>query len=139
VTASTVGLSANVLNQQEWMMGRYSISGVCIPIGGYDTDHIEFGDDLVGACSLIERATGVEHVDWSLATAFEMEKGENDEFWGHYITGFRESGKKYPPAFKARISVEAEQLQGDELEKFWEDRKARLNTDCADSAGAEDD
>ena len=104
----------------------------------------DIADNYVGAVSL-SREAGAESIRYGTMSAFESLHRENrcnsenldfqneeekkeyeEDFkknlqrWNKYVVDYREKSKRqYPKIYKFKISVEAEELSEEEIEKLW--------------------
>ena len=110
-------------------MGRFEKSGICLVIAGEEEDFLRFvnpdgpgsyaGQELVGTSNLIEKATGVEHTDWSDEFYFRTPQYSDHQL---NIDSWRgRTGRKWPQFFKVKITVEAEPVDDVENERLWLD------------------
>ena len=105
-------------------MGVYDLEGTGLAVSGYEEDYLDFGPGFVGITDLVTRAAGVGSPDWSVLTAFEYCDSPASENWQETADGYRLStGRKWPPVYRVRIHIEAEELSPDEADAWWVARR----------------
>lgn len=100
-------------------MNHYTVEGYGFTASGVEEDWVEIGGTRESICSLLARV-GVDDITWQLAWA--MENPEEEVYRRDSIQ--RElNGKEHPPAYRIRITVEAEQLTDEQAAAFWKRRR----------------
>lgn len=112
-------------------MGSWSYEGIVLPESGYEEDFLHIGDppgqDYIGAVGMIEKAAGTE-VPGGVNSSFEYEHNDEDGFWTSGRDEYRnESGRQYPPVYRVRIQVEAEQCSDEETAEYWAQYQRRYD------------
>lgn len=113
-----------------------TVEGQGVAIQGHEEDFLEFmtdypSDGSVYGMSDLLKTVGVDPISWFMLHHFEEEHVKNDwedlEIRKHEnIKEFREqTGEQFPTLYKIRISVEAEELSTEEINKFWLNRQAQ--------------
>ncbi len=110
-------------------MGVFSKEGKCLAVHGHEEDYLDFDDDLVGASDMVVSASGVASPNSSVLAAMDCERSPwSDRYWVSATQRYREeSGRRYPPVYRVRIRVEAEELPEAEAEAYWTQRQARYS------------
>jgi hypothetical protein len=101
-------------------VNKYITEGYGFTAAGPEDDWIEIDGEKEGICGLMSRV-GVEHIAWQLAWAMEDPEGE---FGTRYKDKIDQLGGN-PPAYRIRITVEAEQLTNEQAAAFWKRRQAK--------------
>lgn len=109
-------------------MGTYERAGVCRLMWDQELNYLAFdGDRSLLICELVERAAGHEdrHADAGVMSAFAWAGGDEDDgYWQEKVDEYRaQTGRRYPPVYRATIRVEAEVLGDDETAAYWKARK----------------
>lgn len=100
-------------------MGVYEKEGICEAITDYEENCLEFGDENWSLC--IAEAVGVA------AGVPAPQNNPYRYFWfpiyADAIEKYRrESGRQYPPVYRAKLRIEAEALSDEETEAYWKKR-----------------
>lgn len=98
------------------MQNKHEVQGVFVPVSGQEENFLlalhQGATDDVSATSLFP---GVSPLREHIANAFE-----EPLFWPEEVEAYRrEKGRKYPPAYRVKISVEWEQVPDEEAEALW--------------------
>lgn len=99
--------------------GKYETELLGFPVIGHEEDYIRGLEPLAGfgVSQLIEKATGMDPASWSESTAFEY---PTEKQWKREIKSYRKrTGRKYPPIFKMKFSVQAEKLPEAKISAYW--------------------
>jgi hypothetical protein len=108
-------------------MRRHEIIGTGVAIRDYEDDRLALDVGHAGITS-IARAAGVETIRYGTNCAFEYAGTAADDEatrWQHDVDVYRASaGRQFPPVYRFRVVLEAEELSEDEARAWWEARQA---------------
>lgn len=108
-------------------MGHFEIEGICKVDKGYEGDSVDYsapgkygdGDLCFGISKLVEKAIGVEVPNESDIWCFDSNdvgSEENKERIAFYRQHFE---RQFPPVYRVKFTVDAEEISLEEAEKFW--------------------
>lgn len=93
------------------------IEGVCAPVAGEDDNLLLFLEAAPRSLSATDLISEENRVPYQLAVAYEH---ADDPRFNKYIHGYeRDTGRKSPPAYRIKITVEVEELSDDEAAEAW--------------------
>jgi hypothetical protein len=104
-------------------MKRHEVETTGFPIVGPEEDYFSGTKPMEchGISSLL-RGAGCEAIEWQVASAFGY---PGEKTWAKYVSDYRkQTGRKFPPLFKVKITIEAEQVPDSESNKYWEEMQA---------------
>ena len=100
-------------------MSKYEAEAMGFPVVGPEEDYFHGTKPMeVFGISDLFRGAGCEAIAWQTASAFGFPGEKN---WDKRASDYRkETGRKFPPLFKVKITIEAEKVPDSESDGYWE-------------------
>ena len=105
-------------------MNKHVVETIGLPVVGPEEDYFRGTNCMESyGMSSILRPAGCEEIGWATVTSFEY---PGDHRWEEYVEAYRrETGRQFPPLYRVKITVEAEQVPEEESDRYWKDVQER--------------
>jgi hypothetical protein len=91
-----------------------------LPVSGHEENYLLTDDHQTIAMSQLLARQGIKAISWQEATAFERREDDPDDYFLKYRQQYNlRSGRKFPPVYKIKFNITAEQLSDKDAEEFW--------------------